>query len=87
MFERVTCIVRSEAFPYADCRSIILLKTNQWRVYSPEQAHEKVKALSGSIVVVCEGQIVPLIPAEWEGKKYVRTMLNDTPDDYLLKVK
>ena len=86
MFERVTYIVRGEAHLHPDCRSITLLKTNKWKAYTPEEAHEKVKARPGSIVVVGGCEIVPLIPAEREGKKYVRTKPDDTTADNLLKV-
>jgi hypothetical protein len=87
MFERVTFILRGGAHLHADCRSITLIKTNKWRAYTPESAHEQVKTHPGSIVVVGGGEIVPLIPAEREGKKYVRTRPDDTTDDNLLKVK
>ena len=87
MLERVTNIVRGEAHLYPDCRSITLIKTNEWKVYTPEPAYEQVKAYPGSIVVVGGGEIVPLIPAERDGKIYVRTRHDDTTDDNLLKVK
>ena len=84
--ERVTNIIRGATRLYPDCRSITLIKTDEWKVYTPEEAHEKVKAHPGSIVVVGGGEIVPLIPAEREGKKYVRTKPDDTTADNLLKV-
>jgi hypothetical protein len=85
--ERVTNIIRGATRLYPDCRSITLIKTDEWKVYTLEEAHEQVKAHPGSIVVVGGGEIVPLIPAEREGKKYVRTRPDDTTDDNLLKVK
>ena len=85
--ERVTNIIRGATSRYPDCRSITLIKTDEWKVYTPEEAHEQVKAHSGSIVVVGGGEIVPLIPAEREEKKYVRTRPEDTAEDNLLKVK
>ena len=85
--ERVTGITRGEAHLYPDCRSITLIKTDECQFYTSEGAHEQVKAHPGSIIVVGGGEIVPLIPAEREGKKYVRTKPDDTTDDNLLKVK
>ena len=58
-----------------------------WKRYSRLQAHEKVKADPGSIVVEGGGSTAPLIPAEREGTKYVRTRADDTTDDNLLKVR
>jgi hypothetical protein len=87
MLERVTNIIRGEAHLYPDCRSITLIKTDEWKVYTPEEAHEQVKAHPGSIIVLGGGEVVPLIPVEREGKKYVRTKPEDTTADNLLKVK
>jgi hypothetical protein len=87
MPEKVTCIVKGEAHLHIDCRSITRIQTDGWRAYTREQAHEKVKASPGSIVVEGGGETAPLIPAEREGKKYVRTRPDDTTADNLLSVK
>lgn len=87
MAEKVTCIVKGEAHLHSDCRSITKIKTDCWKEYTREQAHEQVKAYPGSIVVEGGGQTAPLIPAEREGKRYVRTRPDDTTADNLLQVK
>jgi hypothetical protein len=86
MAEKVTCIVKGEAHMHFDCRSITKIKTDYSREYTREEAHEKVKAFPGSIVVEGGGKTAPLIPAEREGKKYVRTRPDDTAADNLLQV-
>lgn len=87
MAEKVTCIVKGEAHLHSDCRCITKITTDNWRVYTREEAHEKVKNSPGSIVVEGGGQIAPLIPAEREGKKYVRSRPDDTTADNLLQVR
>jgi hypothetical protein len=87
MAEKVTCIVIGEAHLHSDCRSITKIKTDYWKEYTREQAHEQVTAHPGSIVVEGGGQTAPLIPAEREGKRYVRTRPDDTTADNLLQVK
>ena len=87
MAEKVTCIVKGEAHLHSDCRSITKITTDNWRVYTREQAHDQVKAYPGSIVVEGGGETAPLIPGEREGKKYVRTRPDDTTADNLLKVR
>jgi hypothetical protein len=87
MPEKVTCTVKGEAHLHSDCRSITKLTTDNWKVYTREEAHEKVKASPGSIVVEGGGATAPLIPAEREGTKYVRTRPDDTTADNLLQVK
>jgi len=87
MPEKVTCIVKGEAHLHPDCRSITKIKTDSYNEYTREQAHEKVKTSPGSIVVEGGGETAPLIPAEREGKKYVRTRSDDTTADNLLKVR
>lgn len=86
MAEKVTCIVKGEAHLHSDCRSITKIKTDYYNEYTREQAHDKVKASPGSIVVEGGGETAPLIPAEREGKKYVRTRPDDTTADNLLQV-
>ncbi len=86
MAEKVTCIVKGEAHLHSDCRCITKIKTDYWKEYTREQAHEQVKAHPGSIVVESVGATAPLIPAEREGKKYVRTRPDDTTADNLLQV-
>jgi hypothetical protein len=86
MAEKVTCIVKGEAHLHSDCRSITQIKTDYGQVYTREQAYDHVKTNPGSIVVVGGGETSPLIPAEREGKKYVRTRADDTPADNLLQV-
>jgi hypothetical protein len=86
MAEKVTCIVKGEAHLHSDCRSITKIKTDYYNEYTREQAHDKVKASPGSVVVEGGGATAPLIPAEREGKKYVRTRPDDTTADNLLQV-
>ena len=86
MPEKVTCIVKGEAHLHSDCCSITKIKTDGWRVYTRAEAHDKVTASPGSIVVEGGGETAPLIPAIREGSKYVRTRPDDTTADNLLKV-
>jgi len=87
MAEEVTCIIKGEAHLHSDCRSITNITTDNWRKYTREEAHEKVKNAPGSIVVEGGGKTALLIPAEHEGKKYVRTHPDDTTADNLLQVR
>ena len=87
MPEKVTCIVKGEAHLHSDCRSITKIRTDSFHEYTRKQAHDKVKAAPGSIVVEGGGETAPLIPAERNGKEYVRTRPDDTTADNLLKVK
>jgi hypothetical protein len=86
MIERVMCVKRGDAHKHSDCRSITKIRTDEWKEYTREEAHEKVKAAPGSLQVQAGGKTVPLLPAEHEGIKYVRTLPDDTADDNLLKV-
>lgn len=86
MPEKVTCIVKGEAHLHSDCRCITQIKTDYWRTYTREEANVKVTGSPGSIVVEGGGRTAPLIPAEREGKKYVRTRPDDTTVDNLLQV-
>lgn len=87
MAEKVTCITKGEAHLHSDCRSITKIQTDQAREYTREQAHEKVAANPGSIVVEGGGETAPLVPAQREGTKYVRTKPDDTVADNLLRVR
>ena len=87
MSEKVTCIVKGEAHKHSDCRCITEIRADWAKRYTRLEAHEKVKAFPGSIVVEAAGHSTPLIPAERDGVKYVRTRPNDTTDDNLLKVR
>jgi len=87
MAEKVTCIVKGEAHLHSDCRCITEIQVDGWKKYTRSEAHDKVKASPGSIVVEGGGQTVDLLPAEREGTKYVRTRPDDTKEDNLLKVK
>ena len=67
MSEKVTCIVKGEAHLHSDCRSITKIKTDYWKEYTREQAHEQVKAHPGSIVVEGGGQTAPLFQPNAKG--------------------
>jgi Protein of unknown function (DUF3892) len=87
MAEKVTCIVRGEAHLHSDCRSVTKITADNWRTYTRQEAYEKVKSSPGSIIVEGGGKTAPLIPAEREGTKYVRTRPDDTAADNLLQVR
>ena len=87
MSEIVTCIIKGDGTRYSDCRCITGIRTDGWRRYTREQAHEQVKGCPGSILVISGGSTVDVIAAEREGLKYVRTAPDDTTADNLLKVK
>lgn len=86
MARKVTCVVKGESNKYSDCRCITQIKVDGWQTYTREQAHDEVHAHPGSIVVEASGSTAPLIPAEREGTKYVRTRPDDTTADNLLNV-
>jgi hypothetical protein len=67
MTEKVTCIVKGESHKYSDCRCITEIQVDGWQRYTSAEAHEKVKASPGSIVVEGGGRTAALIPAERDG--------------------
>jgi hypothetical protein len=87
MAEKVTCIVKGESHLHSDCRCITEIQVDGWKRYPRLEAYDKVTASPGSIIVEGGGSTAPLIPAEREGKKYVRTRPDDTIYDNLLSVK
>ena len=87
MAEKVTCIVKGDAHLHTDCRSITKFTTDGVKVYTREEANAKVTSSPGSIEVEGGGRTAPLVPAEREGKKYVRTRSDDSTADNLLQVR
>ena len=87
MTEKVTCIVKGEEYLHFDCCCITQIQVDGRQIYTREQAHYKVTAAPGSIVVDAGGRTVDLIPAQRGETKYVRTRPDDTTEDNLLKVK
>ena len=86
MARKVTCIVKGDSHKHSDCRCVTQIKVDGWQTYTREQAYDEVTAHPGAIVVEGGGSTAPLVPAEREGTKYVRTRSDDTTADNLLNV-
>jgi hypothetical protein len=87
MAEKVTCVVKGEKYLHFDCCSITQIQVDGRHIYTREQAHDKVTAAPGSVVVEAGGRTVDLLPAQRGETKYVRTRPDDTTEDNLLKVR
>jgi len=83
----VQCVTKESDPDYSDCRSIesIGLPGRDVAVVTktPPEVHKLLN--DRDIYVEHDGERTPLMQAERQGYKYVKTQSNDTKDDNLLK--
>jgi hypothetical protein len=82
--------VKKTSSEYSDCRCIERIEATEYKghariILSPEEAYVMVSRGSNRLWVPAKTGFIPVIPADRDGMRYVRTEPTDSPDDALIR--